>query len=319
MQQVTANSRFWWRALDVHLPAEPRTPPATFRPAAAPAPHPVKLAPPAPFKLEIPRGERQRRLRAGSGNAGRMLMAAAALLTCTAGAGAALVTGAIEPQRIQIVMSNEAEQMMLRLGFGIEQVSLSGHQYTPDGDIYDALGLAGTRTFADFDAPAALKRIEELPWVETAQITRVFPGSVRVEVRERRPAALWLLKGRTYLIDGTGRVLGAAGAQGWRLPHIAGEGANTDAALLFTALNRHPEIAAVVARAERIGGRRWSLVLNNGSRLELGADREVEGLEQIVRNAELRRALSGPPLIADVRTAGRLTIRQAALASERAP
>lgn len=318
MQQVTVNSRFWWRALDAHLPAEPRTPPAAFRPAASLASQPVKPLAPTPFKLEIPKGERQRRLRAKSGNAGRFMIATATLLACTAGAGAALVTGAIEPQRIQIVMSHEAEQMMLRLGFGIDQVSLSGHQYTMDSDVYDALNLPDIRTFAAFDAPAALKRIEQLPWVETAQITRLFPGALRVELRERRPAALWSLKGRTYLIDGTGRVLGAAGPQGWRLPHIAGEGANTDAALLFTALNRHPDIAAQVARAERVGGRRWSLVLTNGSRLELGADREVEGLEQIARNAELRRALAGPAMIADVRTAGRLTIRQAALAGERA-
>lgn len=318
MQQVTANSRFWWRALDAHLPAEPRTPPATFRAAAAPALQPVKPAAPAPFKLEIPKGERRRRVRAKTGSAGRAIIAVTTFLACTAGAGAALVTGAIEPQRIQIVMSNEAEQMMLRLGFGIDQVSLSGHQYTADSDVYEALGLTDIRTFAAFDAPAALKRIEALPWVETAQITRVFPGALRVELRERRPAALWSLKGRNYLIDGTGRVLGAAGTQGWRLPRIAGEGANTDAGLLFTALNRHPDIAAVVARAERIGGRRWSLVLTNGSRLELGADREVEGLEQISRNADLRRALSGAPMIADVRTAGRLTIRQAALGGERA-
>jgi cell division protein FtsQ len=87
--------------------------------------------------------------------------------------------------------------------------------------------------------------------------------------------------------------------------------------MLFAAFNRHPEIASVVSRAERIGGRRWSLVLTNGSRLELGADREVEGLEQIARNAELRRALTGQPMIADVRTAGRLTIRQAALGGGR--
>ena len=321
MQQVTVDSRFWWRALDAHLPAEPRSAPATFAPAVtAPALQPVKPVAPVPFKLEVPQGERRaRRARAKSANASRMFAAAAMLLACTAGAGAALVTGAIEPQRIQIVMSNEAEQMMLRLGFGIEQVSLSGYHYTADTDVYDALGLAAIRTFADFDAPAALKRIEMLPWVERAQITRMFPGALRVELRERRPAALWSLKGRNYLIDGTGRVLGAAEPQGWRLPHIAGEGANTDASLLFTALGRHPEIASVVARAERIGGRRWSLVLANGSRLELGADREVEGLEQIARIADLRRALSGPAMIAAVRTAVRLTIRHAALTGERKP
>ncbi|MEQ1719222.1 MAG: hypothetical protein ABL907_25095 [Hyphomicrobium sp.] len=87
--------------------------------------------------------------------------------------------------------------------------------------------------------------------------------------------------------------------------------------MLFTALGRHPEIATSLDHAERIGERRWSLALRNGSRLELGADREVEGLEQIAKNSDLRQALSGAPFIVDVRTPGRLTMRPAG--GQRAP
>lgn len=315
-------SRFWWRALDAHAPEEPRpavvprAAPAAYTapPLAAPLMGGKPLAPKRePFRLEIPKSDRRhaRRRRVRAVSARSALAMSALLLTCAA-AIAVFVSGAAEPRRIQVLLSTQLQEALLGFGFGIDQVSLAGHQFTSDNDIYDALDLRQSRTFASFDASAALKRLEDLPWVEHAQITRLFPGGVRVDIRERRPVALWVLKGRTYLIDATGRVLGAAGEpQNWQLRRVAGEGANLEANLLFTALGRQPAIEAAVERADRIGGRRWSLLLKNGSRLELGADREIEGLEQIATNSELRRVLSGPAMVADVRTAGRVTARLA--------
>lgn len=322
MQQVTAHSRFWWRALDAY-PPEPRNappPPAVapwpFQPKQRPAAASVPLAAaPAPLTLEIPKADRRpprRRALRRKGRLGRAVLSVAALLSCSAAAAAAFVAGTIEPQRIQILMSAQARDVLLELGFGIDQVSLTGHRYTPDSDIYAALELDKARTFAEFDAEAALRRLEGLPWVDTAQITRTYPSMLSVSIRERKPAVVWALKGRTFVVDGAGRVLGATGSpEGWHLPRISGEEANVEAAALFAALSRHPDIASTLAIAERIGGRRWSLHLSNGSRLELGADRELEGLSQIAANSMLRKALAGPAMIADVRTPGRPALRPA--------
>jgi cell division protein FtsQ len=80
---------------------------------------------------------------------------------------------------------------------------------------------------------------------------------------------------------------------------------------LLTALARHKEIENEFHHAERIGERRWSVVLRNGSRIELGADREVEGLDEVASISTLRQALTGVPSIVDTRTAARATIRPA--------
>lgn len=324
LQQVTADSRFWWRASDAlpppqsHAAPAPSAPERQTNPWHLPARKPLELsqaaAAPAklPLRLEVPKSDRRPLRRSAARRRGGAWFAAVSLaMLGVAGAGTGLLmSGMVEPQKMRAMALNEAQGALLGLGFGIDQVSLTGHRFTSDRDIYEALNLDAARTFAAFDADAALKRIESLAWVETAQITRLFPGALKVEVRERRPAALWAFKSRKFLIDATGRVLGAAAEpHGWKLPHISGEGANNEAALLFTALGRHPEIAQTLDHAERIGERRWSLVLRNGSRLELGADREVEGLEQIAKNSELRAALSGAPQIVDVRTPGRLAMR----------
>lgn len=136
----------------------------------------------------------------------------------TAGAAGAVLSGALETEGLKTLAAEKTEEALLGLGFGIDQVSLYGHRFTSDRDIFQALDLQHARTFAAFDAVAALRRVENLPWVDTAQITRLYPGGLKVEVRERQPAALWDYKGKTYLIDDTGRALGAAAANGWQLP-----------------------------------------------------------------------------------------------------
>ncbi len=201
---------------------------------------------------------------------------------------------------------------MIASGFGIDQVSVTGQHYAADNDIFDALDLPNVRTFAAFDSDAALKRIERIPWVDTAQITRAYPGMLDIVIRERIPAVMWTRGDRNYLVDATGRVLGPAPATNdWVLPRVAGEGANSEASLMLAALHQYPGLESEYAYAERIAERRWRVVLKNGTTLELGADREIEGFEQIAQARAVAPALKGAPMIVDVRTPGRIAMRPA--------
>lgn len=323
MQQVTAGSRFWWRALDAQTPSDPRDAvPSPSKPSRqAPVwhfpsrPRPAKGQAEKKLKLEIPQSDRRRRprrQRARRSVAGLVLIAGGTFAISALVAAVMIGAGSFDRERLEVTVRASAQDALLALGFGLDQVSLTGQNFTSDRDVFDALNLDRARTLASFDAPAALKRIEGLPWVESAQITRVFPTALRVEIRERQPSALWQRGGKTYLIDVSGRVLGlAAEPQAWSLPRIAGEGASNEAALIIATLDRYPEIRRELAYGERKGERRWSLVLKNDTRLELAADRESEGLDQISRNSDLKRALTGPAFVVDVRTPGRLVMRPA--------
>ncbi len=77
----------------------------------------------------------------------------------------------------------------------------------------------------------------------------------------------------------------------------------------MTALGRHPQLQARVLRSERIAERRWRIVLKTGTAIELAAEREIEGLDQVATDMTLRKALDGGPVVIDVRTPGRITIR----------
>ena len=310
LQQVATGTRFWWRVLDAQTPTPPLSRPAApaYRNAA-----PFQSAP--NFTLQIPRADRRlhakRRRKSRQGRALAMFSVAVAL--CGSAAFVALPSTKLSIGYGTDKLVELTSRAIAAAGFGIDQVSVAGQHYALDTDVFDALDLPNVKTFAAFDSAAALKRIERISWVYTAQITRVFPGSLAVQIKERAPAAIWARGDRSYLVDVTGRVLGPVPAtHGWILPRLAGEGANIDVPLLLTAIGRNKEIAVQFDHAERISERRWSVVLKHGSRIELAADREVEGLDQVAANSDLRRALAGPPVVVDVRTPGRAVVRPVA-------
>jgi cell division protein FtsQ len=223
-----------------------------------------------------------------------------------------LLTDAGRETRAAMSLLPETDQVLFWTGLRLDQVALSGQRFTSDSDIFDALDLANARSLLSFHSNAARARIEALPWIETASITREIPGALEVRVTERKPTALWLHEGREILIDATGRVLSAVKpGTPLKLPRVVGEGAPEHVQALLELLARYPAIAERFEVAERVGQRRWSLRFKNGVRVELGADREAIAFSALSSAADLGKLLDGHDLIIDLRTRGRITVRPA--------
>jgi cell division protein FtsQ len=204
----------------------------------------------------------------------------------------------------------EVDEVLYWTGLRIDQVAVSGQRFTPDADIFDALDLPNVRSLLSIDSAAARESIERLPWIATATISRIFPGSLKVHVTERKPAALWIRGEREYLIDATGRVLSAVKPGTERgLPRVAGEGAASEAKALFDLVARYPAIAQRFVMAERVGERRWTLRLTDDVTVHLGPDREAMAFEALSSVADLGQLLSGRYVIVDLRSHGRITVR----------
>jgi cell division protein FtsQ len=193
-------------------------------------------------------------------------------------------------------------------GLGLQQVTLTGHRFTTDSDIYAALELDNIRTLLTFDARAAQARIEELPWIERASIDRMGPDSIDVRVFERVPFAVWRSGEKNWLIDRSGRKLQVVPATLMpELLRVAGEGAAREAAALSAALAAFPQIARQVEVAERVGMRRWTLRLVGATSALLPAEGEAEALAQLARL--LGAGLAGAKSI-DLRVHARVLVRQ---------
>ncbi|RMF46910.1 MAG: FtsQ-type POTRA domain-containing protein [Deltaproteobacteria bacterium] len=99
-----------------------------------------------------------------------------------------------------------AARLMLDSGwFRVDQVRVLGNQRVSAdhivalSDIHRGVGLF------ELNLERIGNKIEEDPWIATAQVRRLFPGEVVVEVTERQPGAILSL-GYLYYVDWDGEI-----------------------------------------------------------------------------------------------------------------
>jgi len=234
-----------------------------------------------------------------------------ALFTALSGALIfSLLTDGGRQTRVVASLLPDADWVLYWTGLRIEQVALSGQRFTADSDVFAAVDLQNAGSLVSYDAAAARQRIEDLPWVATASINRIYPGSLEVRITERAPAALWINDGRRVLIDASGRVLsGVKESANVRLPRFAGAGAPEKAQAMLDLIIRFPRIAERFEMAERVGQRRWTLHLKDNVIVHLGADREAMALAELSSSDDLGKLLEARNVIIDLRTRGRIAVR----------
>ncbi|MFP3901167.1 MAG: cell division protein FtsQ/DivIB [Acidimicrobiia bacterium] len=97
----------------------------------------------------------------------------------------------------------------------VDRIVVAGTERTSTGEVLAALGVEAGDPLLDVDPGSAARRIERLPWVDRADVRRDWPGTLRVEVTERRPVAVIEGAGRPpALVDGDGRVLAILASDG---------------------------------------------------------------------------------------------------------
>ncbi len=208
----------------------------------------------------------------------------------------------------QQTLTARAEAALIAGGLGINEVIVKGSVHTPGAQVQEALQTARARTIFGYDTHAAKARLEEIGWVKSARVMRLWPSTLIAELRERKPFARWDIRGHTVLIDREGELLGPVTAQFGHLPRIAGEGAHTAAADLLALLQVHGTVARYVVLAERIEQRRWDLILHNGLRAQLPAQAADEALTRLAQlmAADLPEGVN----IIDMRVPGRIALRR---------
>jgi cell division protein FtsQ len=104
----------------------------------------------------------------------------------------------------------------------VDHVRVRGVQHLTAREIEDAGGVHTGDAMVWIDTGGAVSGIEALPYVATATLTREWPDTVRIVVRERQPAAWVAGPGGNALVDGTGRVLEVVDAPPAGIPELLG-------------------------------------------------------------------------------------------------
>ena len=168
-------------------------------------------------------------------------------------------------ERMQKFVSHSFWQMTVDAGFKVEQVYLNGRKRTPKQVVEQAINVKTGDAILRVSVRDIHARLEGLPEVRSVSVVRELPGALHITLVERQPVAIWQNKGKHVLIDADGTVLEHHPLQDTsELMVLVGEDVPTHAEALLRLMATENGLAARVASAVRVGGRRWNIQLKDG-------------------------------------------------------
>jgi cell division protein FtsQ len=198
--------------------------------------------------------------------------------------------------------------LLVFLGFGIEDVKITGQHETSEIAVLEKLEIAGS--LIGFDVAAAQERVGELPWVSDAVVRKYYPSTLSVEITERKPFALWQRDGEVFVIDRSGtEIVKLADPRFAKLPFMVGGGANSTAHDFLAALFTQPEIATQMRAAVLVAERRWDLDLDGGVKVKLPEKQVRQALAQLMKLDSQYELLARDVTVIDLRLPDRVTVR----------
>ncbi|MFZ4125944.1 MAG: cell division protein FtsQ/DivIB [Rickettsiales bacterium] len=150
-------------------------------------------------------------------------------------------------------------------GFTLQQVYLEGREHANKDAVNAAVNVTVGMPILALSLTDIQTRLEKIPEVHHARVTRELPNALRITLSERLPAVIWQSGGKQVLMDKEGHVLDRKKYTLTEpLPVVVGEGAPQHLSELLSLLNAAPEMKPDVQAVVRVGQRRWNVKLANG-------------------------------------------------------
>ncbi len=176
----------------------------------------------------------------------------------------------------------------------VDRVQVDGSQRTPPEVIRDAVGIAPGDPMVGLDLGEGSRAAAALPWLDEVRVQRMWPGTVRIVVTERRAVAAVRARSGWVLLDAEGRALAEVEDQpalvaleGRRDVTPGDDLGADDRALLATVAELPDALRSEVVGADR-DDRGLRLDLRGGWSAVLGDGRDLDPKSEAV--AAVRRA-----------------------------
>lgn len=167
--------------------------------------------------------------------------------------------------------------------FPIGYVRVSGtFQHLDKGGVKKVIGHALQESFLTVDIVAIREAVENLPWIDTVSVARVWPDIIDIHVAEQSAVAFW---GRDKLLNDRGEIFKPVTVSAIKdLPVLMGPvGAHKHVFDLLGELQINVDDAGLdLARLVISPQNAVSAVFSNGMKVQLGRDKPIERLQRFM-------------------------------------
>jgi cell division protein FtsQ len=130
-------------------------------------------------------------------------------------AGGVFVAGVVFAVRFALYSS----QMLL---LKPDQISVAGNHLVPREEVLKLFAPDRNRSILRIPLDVRRTQLQEVPWVEEANVHRILPNHLRVEITERTPIAFFRNGTELTLIDAHGVLLDRADGEDFHFPIVTG-------------------------------------------------------------------------------------------------
>lgn len=205
---------------------------------------------------------------------------------------------------------NKVEDSLVDAGITVDQIIIEGAFQTPKEVIYEASGVTIGEPLLATNINAIKDQVEQLTWIKVATISRRLPDGVLISVEEHRPAALWQLDNKLWVLSDEGVRITDLGLEAFAdLPMISGIGADQALERLLNAVSQNIDLFNRVETASWIGGRRWDLILKNGIKIMLPEEDINEAWQNLIEFERDEKLLARNILAVDFRIKDKTVVR----------
>lgn len=203
-------------------------------------------------------------------------------------------------------------------GFALDRVDVTGNAESSQIDILQAVWMGGAATLPALDVASTRQAIEEMPWVESATVSKIYPNTLSVEIVEKAPYAVWQRGAELTVIDRDGGdIVPFSTTRFTELPLVVGTGADREAADLIDRIEIIPELTPRIRAYVLVAERRWDLHLTNGVVVKLPEVEPIEAAAELVRMDRDTQVLSRDIVSVDLRVPDRVVVKLTPEAKER--
>lgn len=202
--------------------------------------------------------------------------------------------------------------------FMITLVSIDGASDELNLDIQEVLPLDLPVSQFALDIKAIKKSLEELGPIQSADVRIKTGGLLTIDVIERNPAVVWRSREAVELLAADGHRVKAVTSASVRpdLPQVAGLGAEDHIPEALRLLRGARPLADRLVGLQRIGARRWDVVLDDGMRIMLPEENPKRALDRAMALHAAQDIFNRDIVAIDYRNAQRPTLRMNTAAQE---
>lgn len=159
------------------------------------------------------------------------------------------------------------------LNFNIRNLQVIGIKNIPLSRIDEIVKKQSTQVISKIDIDQIKEEIEKLEWVDTVFIQRRLPSTLRIEIQERKPIAIWQKKKNHFLVDKNGKVINASISKDFsHLPIVVGELAPPTASHIIHIASLFSNLKKRITGFICVRGRRWNVEMDNSLIVKLPGD-----------------------------------------------